>query len=93
MIHNRQVQVTFFVDVCIDDNKFTQQVMDDFSEVIFKINDLNGHAQHIAKLCAQGETNFFVEGYGELSEVGVTAEIGDVETQIIDSVDAQGRDE
>ena len=76
------VEFSTVVEVEFDTDKFTEEVMNEFSEVIFEAKTLDAHAHHLAQLCARGGTDGFVEGYGELESVGVKLKALDYWTEI-----------
>lgn len=85
MVHTmmtRNVAVTFLVEVTVDETKFTPEFLAEYATVLQDF-DLEGHIKHIAFLEVMDLLrDDFTEGYGKLSEMGITATIHDSETEI-----------
>lgn len=72
------VAVTQSVVVELDEAKFDDAFMAEFRESFFPFSDIEDHAKHIAQLEARGLLDpDFTEGYGPLSDMGITAEVVD----------------
>lgn len=79
------VEVTQFVRVTMDVDKFTPEFMTEFREIFYKFTDIEDHAMHLAQLIARGAAELspdlpkeFVEGYGQIGEMGISAEVTDI---------------
>lgn len=75
-----EVEVAQIVKVRLDETKFTEAFLEEFSAGMFPLDGLEGHAMHLAQLTARGmiddlATDPFVEGYGPLSSMGIQLEI------------------
>jgi hypothetical protein len=79
----KTVEVRFFVDVEVDETKFTEKWMKDFRESFYPLYSIDDHIKHIAQLEAREIlTPVFVEGYGPLKTMGIKAEVIDVEIEL-----------
>ena len=70
-----KVQVTFDVEVTLDDEKFTQEFLHEFSEVFYDLDGIEGHAEHLAQLYVRGIADngkTFIEGYGPAENMGIS---------------------
>jgi hypothetical protein len=83
------IEVSQLVEVRLDETKFTDAFMAEFRAGFFPIEDLEGHAEHIAQLQARGVIEIdtfsseFIEGYGLANEMGIAAKvIGTEVTQV-----------
>lgn len=72
-----EVTVDVLVRVTLDETKFDAAFMEEFSSTIFPADDLPAHAEHLGWLFATGRASNgeFVEGYGPLPEMGISAEV------------------
>lgn len=70
----KTIEVTFYVNVEVDENKFTPEFMDEYRENFYQFNDIDDHMKHIAQLEARDLLMRFTEGYGPISEFGIKAE-------------------
>lgn len=84
------VEVRQVVRVTLDPVKFTSAFMAEFRESFFPLYELDEHAEHLAQLAARGVYEMspylpkeFVEGYGPIGEMGISAEITDCEQEVI----------
>lgn len=72
----RLVEVTFYVDVEMDETKFTPEFMEEFRKYFFPFDCLDDHACHIAQLAAREVLDEkFTEGYGPLKDMGIKANV------------------
>jgi hypothetical protein len=70
------VRVDHLVEVTLDPSKFDAAFMSEFNKTFFRLDSPAEHAEHLASLYAQGmdmRPASFVEGYGPLHEMGITA--------------------
>lgn len=78
-------EVSTYVEVEIDEEKFTPEVMQGFNGLIYELQDQKAHASDIAaQLVRQGREDsfrWFLEGYGDLETVGVSASVIDAEVE------------
>jgi len=81
----KQVRVTEWVDVTIDETKFTPEFMKEFREYMMPYDTLDDHIEHLAQMeVIGGFTDFdrFLEGYGTVADMGIKCNIVDSETEI-----------
>lgn len=78
----KTVIVEFWVDVDVDESKFTPEFMDEFSKTFFEADNIDNHIEHIAWLECRQMLEGFVEGYGEIKEFGISASIADMSASI-----------
>lgn len=76
------VLVKTTVAVTLDENKFTAEFMAEFADSFFPFSSIEEHAEHIGQLAAREVYTFarhnrgeFVEGYGPIGEMGISAEV------------------
>lgn len=68
----KTVEVTFHVEVEMDESRFTPEFMADFNETIFPCDSLDEHACHLAQMAVRGVlSDKFTEGYGRLADMGI----------------------
>ena len=86
------VEVTQSVRITLDPSKFTPEFMAEFRASFYKFDTLSEHAAHLAQLAARGIAELnrdlpkeFVEGYGPIGEMGISAEVLDCEEEVIQS--------
>jgi len=53
-------------EIEIDETVINTEWMDDFKKHFYKIDDLEGHAEHIAQMRARTGPTDFIEGYGHV---------------------------
>jgi hypothetical protein len=73
MIRKFRCEVTQIheLDIEIDDEKFTQKEMDEFVESFYPdVKTYENHAAMLASLIFNGETDGFIEGYGDVKRYG-----------------------
>lgn len=83
------VKVEQYVEVTLDETKFTPDFMTAFRASVYPFHDLDTHAEHLAALHARGVYdlelgNGFVEGYGLRDSFGISAIVIDDETSLLD---------
>jgi len=62
-------------DIEVDETLFTQEIRDEFNESIYYVGeDIQDHVANIVTYLLKGtyDTDDFFEGYGYMSEIGVT---------------------
>lgn len=62
------------IEVTIDETKFTPEFMQEFRDHMYDFHDIADHMEHLAILYATGvvdEVPSFVEGYGDIDEMGI----------------------
>ena len=76
--------------VKLDPAKFTPEFMADFRRDFYPLYGLDDHAEHLAQLVARGVAELspylpkeFVEGYGPIGEMGISAEVHDCEQDVL----------
>lgn len=83
-----KVRVTQWVDVTLDETKFTPEFFGEFGSTIAPWDTIEEHVEHLAWVQASGledlsgKADPFVEGYGPVKDFGITASITDTETEI-----------
>jgi hypothetical protein len=84
-IKTKRIEVIVVLDVTLDESKFTDEVMNDFNDCIGK-TDMAGHFKNLAFQEANGFIGFdnFVEGYGDISDLGVEFREVSRDQEIID---------
>lgn len=79
----KTVKCTFWVDVTVDETKFSPEWMKDFESYMFPA-DLDDHFEHLAQLKVREMLDIdFVEGYGDLKDMGISASVIDSEQEIM----------
>jgi hypothetical protein len=72
----KSYEVVRFVDVTLDESKFTETFMEEFRESFFPFFTIEDHREHLAILYARGEidgwSDEFIEGYGPANEMGIS---------------------
>jgi len=74
----KKVRVTQYIEVTVDESKMGDEFLDDFSKTFFPFADIDDHILHIAQLRARGIfdlKNAFVEGYGRIDKMGISASV------------------
>ena len=75
-----QTTVERDIEITIDETKFTPQFMKDFRDSFYPFETIEDHVEFLAGVINNGmRSNEFVEGYGVLSEMGITFDRGDAE--------------
>jgi hypothetical protein len=74
--------VSIEVEVEIDDAMFTDAFMEEFRESFYPFHSIEDHVEHIAQLEARGMLNSFTEGYGPISDMGISATTIDWEVEV-----------
>ena len=84
------VEVIQTVRVTLDASKFTPAFMAEFQRTITPLFDLEEHAEYLADLAARGVAELnshvpdeFVEGYGPIGDMGISAEVMECEVDIV----------
>ena len=73
----KTVIVTQYVEIEYDESQFTPEWMKNFREYFFPFHEIDDHLEFLAQIHAMGLANQFepyVEGYGELSNMGIKME-------------------
>lgn len=78
----KTVEVTFFVDVEVDETKFTPEFMQEYRDSFYNFNRIEDHMEHIAQLEVRELLMPFTEGYGPIKDFGIKAKITDTESEI-----------
>ncbi len=84
------VNVMQTVEIELDEPKFDETFMAEFREGFHNIQDIAGHAQHLAWLHATGRVDLeyisadvpFIEGYGPADTMGIKVRVIDSDTEI-----------
>lgn len=92
MSKKHSIEVTRTVIVEIDETRFTPKVMADFNEFITYVGDqIEDHADYIAQQAIDNTfvvERGFMEGYGNLREVGVKVSIEETGEVLFDGLKA-----
>lgn len=69
----KTVIVTQYVEVTLDESKFTPEFMEEFREYMYDFESVEEHREHLAQMYACGlcDSYSYVEGYGNLEDMGV----------------------
>ena len=71
----RDVKVSSFVRVHVDESKFTPEFMEEFRQHFYPFTTIDEHLEHLAQLYVRGiATEFpgcFIEGYGPREGMGI----------------------
>lgn len=70
----KEVTVTQYVHVYVDEAKFDEAFMAEFRSTHYDFWTLDEHIAHLAQLWARGvvsENESFIEGYGNAREMGI----------------------
>lgn len=83
----KTVHVTISVPVTVDETKFTEGFLAEYRESFYPWMSIDDHLKHLAQMYARElisgyDPEEFVEGYGPLSEFGVTFGRTQQETEI-----------
>ena len=73
----KQVDVTITVEVTVDESKFDEDFLRYFREFFYNFYDIDDHIKHLAQLAARGLDDTFIEGYGDITEMGIVLDIID----------------
>ena len=69
----KTVEILVEVKVSFDESKFTEEFMQEFSDVFYDFRSIEDHIKHIAQLEARGLLKEpFTEGYGNLKDMGIS---------------------
>lgn len=75
-IVSKDYEVVRFVEVTLDESKFTEAFMAKFRESFFPFFTIEDHREHLAILYARGVIDGwkdeFIEGYGRANEMGIS---------------------
>lgn len=82
----RTVEVTFLVDVEVDETKFTPQWMASFRDSFYGYRTVEEHIAHLATLEARDALSWtFIEGYGPPKSMGIRAKVESVDAEVLDA--------
>ncbi len=70
----RIVKIEKLIEVEIDESKFTEEFINDFKESFYPFENMDAHITHIAWLESSRLLNSFTEGYGDISDFGISAQ-------------------
>lgn len=76
------VYVTHEVEVEIDESKFTPEFMQTFRDTMSDFETIKDHIRYLAQLEAQGFCGEYIEGYGNLRDMGIKMELLSSDTEI-----------
>lgn len=82
MIKKYKLQFTQELEIEIDDEKLTEEFMDEFKEYFYDFDTIEEHVEHIGQIYARSAYSTkdgkpFIEGYGTLDCLGVKIKEGD----------------
>lgn len=79
------VEVTHTVLVKLDDEQINDEFNEAFSSMMWEIDGLEDHAEHLAQMEARGLIGFdkFVEGYGDLRDINCSVEIQEQSEEVM----------
>jgi hypothetical protein len=66
------VEVRTYVEVSLDEAKFTPEFMAEFRRDFYDFATLAEHAEHLAQLASRDAVSSFIEGYGLAKEMGIS---------------------
>jgi hypothetical protein len=75
----KTVAVTHYVDVQVDETKFTEEFMSNYREYMYEFDSIDDHIRYLARLAVEGyvdefdKSDKFIEGYGPQHEFGISA--------------------
>lgn len=79
----KTIDVIFSVKVNVDESKFTLEFMEHFSRYFYEFETIEEHMEHIAQLAARDMLDTdFTEGYGALKDMGISAKVLDIVTEV-----------
>lgn len=77
------VIVTQWVEVEVDESKFTKEFTEEFTRYFYPFYTIDDHLKHLAQMEARGfSSDTFIEGYGDPKEFGIKMKIVDQEEEI-----------
>jgi hypothetical protein len=80
----KKVEVTVLVDVTIDETKFDNEFMEEYRGYMDEsFLSQDNHIMNIASLKTLGLLMPFTEGYGVLTDMGISADIEASEAEIV----------
>lgn len=80
---NFRVEVTHYVDVSIDEKKFTEKFLKEFREHFYNFQTVEDHVAHLAWMEVQDMLpGDFIEGYGSKKEMGIDIHIVDSDSEV-----------
>ena len=81
----KNVLVTLYVEVEVDDEKYTPEFMEDFRQSMYAFTSIDDHIKHLAQMYARNivENRSFIEGYGHTDEMGISFAAKGGEEEII----------
>lgn len=76
MLLTKNVQITQTVKVTVDENKFANEFIREFTRYFYPFHSIELHIEHLGQLYARGlADNFsFIEGYGQAKDMGIKFE-------------------
>ncbi len=80
------VEVIREIEVELDDDIFTDQFMEAFRASFYAFDSVDEHVEHLAQMEARELIGFdnFVEGYGDIKEMGITMKVTNQTEDVID---------
>lgn len=92
--YSREVRVTRFIRISVDPTKFTPEFMAEYSSYITDLETIDEHIEHLAELANRGVIDGGrdqeIEGYGKLSDMGITCRVMHNESEVLAPYDETG---
>lgn len=79
----KTVQVTFEVEVTVDEDKFDDYFMAEYADFFYPFTCLDEHMEHIAQMRVRNILEEFTEGYGEIKDLGIVANVKNQDEEIL----------
>ena len=92
----RTVEVLTTVEVILDEEKFTPEFLAAFKSNFYDLATIEEHAQHIARARVAeiiNDRGGFLEGYGNLAEMGIAARLLDHVAEVAEEEFIDGEDD
>ena len=70
----KEARISVWVEVEVDESKFTEEFMQEFRESFFPFYNVQDHIEHLAWLFGTNRINEltnFIEGYGDPKDFGI----------------------
>jgi len=86
MMIRKTVEVRQYVEVVVDETKLDDEFQKEFREDFYPFQGIDDHIRHIAQLKARNliVADRFIEGYGILDDMGISAKIIAQDDDILD---------
>lgn len=87
-IKTKELRATGGFTVSVDESKFTEDFFQEFSKYMFPVDSVDDCIDHLGLLFARGVVDGstkFIEGYGDVAEMGIKFEVGNGASAWIDA--------